>query len=98
YQLAAEDASCVLYRLDRVGSSVVARAPDRADDLGAQTEHLRATLTATGEWVGDLAPRVAATHERVAAIPDVLRDAFSTVFARAAAAGGSSAGAHLAGH
>jgi SAM-dependent methyltransferase len=88
YQLAAEDASCVLYRLDRVGSSVVARAPDRADDLGAQLEHLRATLIATGAWVGDLAPRVAATHERVAAIPDVLRDAFSTVAQAVAAVEG----------
>jgi SAM-dependent methyltransferase len=88
YQLAAEDASCVLYRLDRVGTSVVARDPERGDDLGAQLEHLRATLAATGAWVGDLAPRVAATHEQVAVIPDVLRDAFSTVAQAVAAVEG----------
>jgi GT2 family glycosyltransferase/glycosyltransferase involved in cell wall biosynthesis len=86
YQLAAEDASCVLYRLDPVdagrrGEPGASVDPARIDDLDVQIDHVRATLAATGEWVGDLAPRVAATHDRVAAIPDVLREAFSTISA-----------------
>src|SRR5260221_3529946 len=96
YHLTAEDASCVLYRLDPVNSVSPVAPPGavdpvgqaRIDDLSAQIEHLRATLAATGEWVGDLAPRVNATDERVASMPGVLRDAFSTVSAAVAAVEG----------
>ena len=81
YPLVAEDASCVLYRLDPLGPAAEPAGPveARLDDLGAQIEHLSATLAATGAWVGDLAPRVAATQDRVEALPDVLHAAFSAV-------------------
>jgi glycosyltransferase involved in cell wall biosynthesis/SAM-dependent methyltransferase len=84
YQLSAEDASCVLYRLDPVGATAVPTPSPldaQLDDLRAQIEHLHATLTATGAWVADLAPRVSDTQDRVAALPEVLRSAFSTVTA-----------------
>jgi GT2 family glycosyltransferase/glycosyltransferase involved in cell wall biosynthesis len=90
YSLVAEDASCVLYRLDPVGpADPIGRDssvdPSRIDDLGAQIDHVRATLAATGEWIADLAPRVVATDERAAAIPAVMREAFSTVSGAVAA-------------
>jgi GT2 family glycosyltransferase/glycosyltransferase involved in cell wall biosynthesis len=82
YQLEAEDASCVLYRLDTVDVPEAANAAEaRLHDLGAQIEHLSATLAATGAWVEDLAPRVADSGARIEAIPSVLGTAFSTVVA-----------------
>jgi SAM-dependent methyltransferase/glycosyltransferase involved in cell wall biosynthesis len=88
YQLVAEDMSCVLYRLDwrpEDSPRPIDEQPDRADsqptfeDLQRQIEHLRATLAATGDWVSDLAPRVAGGERRLSAIPPVLREAFASV-------------------
>jgi glycosyltransferase involved in cell wall biosynthesis/SAM-dependent methyltransferase len=88
YQMVAEDISCMLYRLDpqpdasedRLGrQSTGGERMGELEELQRQIEHLRATLAATGEWVTDLAPRVAGGEERLSVIPQVLRQAFASV-------------------
>jgi GT2 family glycosyltransferase/glycosyltransferase involved in cell wall biosynthesis/SAM-dependent methyltransferase len=87
YQLLAEDASCLLFGLEpglpRSGQAARRGArPDLAaeiDNLRAQVDHLRETLAATGEWVSDLAPRVASSQQQLTSLPGVLEEAFASV-------------------
>jgi SAM-dependent methyltransferase len=73
YDRVAEDAACVLYRLDPVSRSIDRPPSD------AIVEHLRETLEATGAWVEDLAPRVASTQRELAVLPEVLSQALTIV-------------------
>jgi GT2 family glycosyltransferase/glycosyltransferase involved in cell wall biosynthesis/SAM-dependent methyltransferase len=81
YRVLAEDASCLLFGLEPSSEAQGARADLAAeiDDLRAQVEHLRGTLAATGEWVSDLAPRVALSQQQLASLPGVLEDVFHSV-------------------
>jgi GT2 family glycosyltransferase/SAM-dependent methyltransferase/glycosyltransferase involved in cell wall biosynthesis len=81
YELVAEDASCLLFRLERLHRDAppATELSATVEQLRAEVDHLRETLTATGEWVSDLAPRVSSNQQQLAGLPNVLQEAFATV-------------------
>jgi GT2 family glycosyltransferase/glycosyltransferase involved in cell wall biosynthesis/SAM-dependent methyltransferase len=76
-QVVAEDASCVLYRLDPEPAD--GGRSDTVDDLALQLDHLRQTVSALGEWVTDLAPRALQGQQAAEILPVTMRTAFAEV-------------------